>query len=508
MAENDYILQMKNIVKTFPGVKALKGVDLSVKQGEIHALMGENGAGKSTLVKCLAGIQSPTSGEIFYDGKIRKNYNTAQALKMGISMIHQELSPVINRPIMENIWLGREPLNRFGLVDHKKMYEMSIDVLKEIELNEDPKTEMSNLTVAKMQMIEIAKAVSYDAKLIIMDEPTSALTTREVNQLFKIMEKLKKLGKSIIYISHKLDEVFVITDKVTVFRDGKYIATEDTNKLSIGKMINLMVGRNVDEMFPKIECPIGNIKLEVKNLSHAKYFKNISFDVRKGEILGFAGLVGSGRTEVVETIFGVRKKTGGEIFIDGKKVTISNTRDAIAKKMALLTEDRRSTGIFPMLSIESNISISNIGKYLNKLGFIKYKNLIADCNDYVKKIQIKTPSLAQHIENLSGGNQQKALVARWLLIEPDILFLDEPTRGIDVGAKAEIHKIVTKLAAEGKSIIMISSELPEIMGMSDRIVVMHDGQVTGILENNKDLTQETIMTYATDMVNNIPGGNV
>jgi len=497
MAEENYILQMKNIVKTFPGVKALKGVDLNVRAGEIHALMGENGAGKSTLVKCLAGIQNPTSGEIIYDGKSRGNYNTAQALKMGISMIHQELSPVIHRSIMENIWLGREPLNRFGLVDHKKMYELSIDVLKEIELNEDPGTEMVTLTVAKMQMIEIAKAVSYDARLIIMDEPTSALTDREVNQLFKIMRKLKSQGKSIIYISHKLEEVFKITDRITVYRDGEYVGTEDTDKLSTEKMINMMVGRNVDEMFPKIACPIGEIKLEVKNLSHSKYFRDVSFDVRKGEILGFAGLVGAGRTEVVETIFGTRKKTGGSILIDGKEVTINNTRDAINDGMALLTEDRRSTGIFPMLPVQTNIIISNIKKYLNRFGFIKYKDIKADCDEYVQKIQIKTPSLMQKIENLSGGNQQKVLVARWLLTNPEILFLDEPTRGIDVGAKAEIHKIVTKLAADGKSIVMISSELPEIMGMSDRIVVMHEGHITGILDNNKELTQEILMAYAT-----------
>ncbi|MDX9801299.1 MAG: sugar ABC transporter ATP-binding protein [Spirochaetia bacterium] len=497
MAEENYILQMKNIVKTFPGVKALKGVNLDVKTGEIHALMGENGAGKSTLVKCLAGIQNQTSGEIFYDGKIRGNYNTAQALKMGISMIHQELSPVIHRSIMENIWLGREPLNRIGLVDHKKMYELSIGVLKEIELNEDPRTEMTALTVAKMQMIEIAKAISYDAKLIIMDEPTSALTDREVNQLFKIMKKLKESGKSIIYISHKLEEVFKITDRVTVYRDGEYVGSEDTNKLSTEKMINMMVGRNVDEMFPKIKCPIGEIKLEVKNLSHIRYFKNVSFTVRKGEILGFSGLVGSGRTEVIETIFGTRKNAGGTIYIDGKEVKINHTRDAISKGMAFLTEDRRSTGIFPMLTVRLNIVISNLQKYINKFGLIKYGEIKTDCDDYVKRIQIKTPSLMQQVGNLSGGNQQKVLVARWLLTKPEILFLDEPTRGIDVGAKAEIHKIITKLAGEGKSIVMISSELPEIMGMSDRIVVMHEGCVTGILDNSKELTQEKLMAYAT-----------
>ncbi len=501
MAENTYLLQMKNIIKTFPGVKALNSVKLDVKEGEIHALMGENGAGKSTLVKCLAGIHNPTSGEIFYDGINRRGYNTAQALNMGISMIHQELSPVLHRPIMENIWLGREPRTKLGLIDHHKMYEMSKEVLKEIDLKEDPKTTMAHLSVAKMQMIEIAKAVSYNSKLIIMDEPTSALTDKEVNHLFAIMRKLKKSGKSIIYISHKLDEVFEITDRITVYRDGEYIGSEDTDKLDIKTMIKMMVGRHVEDMFPKIDCPIGDIKLEVKNLTHRRLFKDVSFTVRKGEILGIAGLVGAGRTEVIETIFGARKKIGGEIYIDGEKIEINSPRDAISKGIALLTEDRRLTGIFPMLPVRFNMALTNIPRYLSKIGFLNYKKLKTDCDDFVDKIQIKTPGLMQKIENLSGGNQQKVLVARWLMIEPDILILDEPTRGIDVGAKSEIHRLVSKLAGEGKSIIMISSELPEIMGMSDRIMVMHDGRVTGIVDNNKDLSQEELMAYATGTKN-------
>ncbi len=500
MSEEKYILQMSNIVKTFPGVKALRGVELNVKPGEIHALMGENGAGKSTLVNCLAGIHNPTSGEIIYDGEKVGNYNTAQALEMGISMIHQELSPVFHRPIMENIWLGREPLNRFGFVDHKKMYEMSKEVLKEIDLDEDPKTLMVSLTVAKMQMIEIAKAVSYDSKLIIMDEPTSALTDKEVKQLFRIMRKLKDQGKSIIYISHKIEEVYEVTDKVTIYRDGQFIGTEATSNLVVSKLINMMVGRDVNEMLPKVKCPIGDIKLEIKNLTHSHLFKDISFTVKRGEILGIAGLVGSGRTEVIETVFGIRSSVSGEIFIDGKKVEINKPRDAIAHHMALLTEDRRLSGIFPMLSVRLNMVIANISTYLNKLGLVKEKMLKNECDEYVKKIQVKTPGLMQKIEKLSGGNQQKVLVARWLMTKPDILFLDEPTRGIDVGTKAEIHKIITKLAGEGKSIVMISSELPEVMGMSDRILIMHEGRVTGIVENTKDLTQEDLMAYATNTV--------
>lgn len=497
MAEQNYILDMQDIVKTFPGVRALKGVHLEVKYGEIHALMGENGAGKSTLMKCLIGIHPPTSGKIWFEGKLIENYNTADALRMGISMIHQELSPVEHRSIMENIWLGREPKTKFGLVDHKKMYEMTKEVLKEIDFNEDPKRHVVELTVAQMQMLEIAKALSYNAKLIIMDEPTSALTNKEIEQLFRIMRKLKEAGKSLIYISHKLEEIYQITDRVTVYRDGTYIGTEETKDLAIADLIKMMVGRNVDEMFPKVQCPIGEVKLEVKNLSHGRLFQDVSFDVRKGEILGIAGLVGAGRTEVIETIFGIRHKASGQIFVDGKEVDIRTPRDAKHSKMALLTEDRRITGIFPMLTVFQNVIIANIKKYVAKFGLLDHKTATADVNQFVDAIQIKTPSIHQKVENLSGGNQQKVLVARWLLTQPEILFLDEPTRGIDVGAKAEIHRLVTNLAGQGKSIVMVSSELPEVMGMSDRILVMHAGRVTGILENRKDLTQEEIMLYAT-----------
>ncbi len=500
MANEKYLLEMKNIVKTFPGVQALKGVQLKVLPGEIHALMGENGAGKSTLMKCIAGIYHPNDGEIIFEGKKLGTYTTAEALKMGISMIHQELSPVLYRPIMENIWLGREPLNKFNLVDHKKMYELSKTVLKEIDLDVDPRTLMASLTVAKIQMIEIAKAVSYNSKLIIMDEPTSALTEREINQLFAIMRKLKAQGKSIIFISHKLDEIYEIADRITVYRDGEYIGSESSKDLKVDRLISMMVGRNITEMFPKVPCEIGEVKFEVKNLSHKRFFKNVSFTVRKGEIFGIAGLVGAGRSEIIETIFGIRQKEGGEIFIDGQKVDIKNPRDAIAHGMAWLTEDRRRSGIFPMLSVQLNMAIANIPRFLNKIGLINERALNGECDQYVEKVQVKTPSLEQKIQNLSGGNQQKVLVARWLMTNPDILFLDEPTRGIDVGTKVEIHRLITRLAGEGKSIVMISSELPEVMGMSDRIMVMHQGKVTGIVENNKNLTQEELMAYATNTV--------
>jgi len=330
-----------------------------------------------------------------------------------------------------------------------------------------------------------------------MDEPTSALTNKEIDQLFSIMRRLRESGKSIIYISHKLEEIYEICDRITVYRDGQYIGSGNTNDINVSELIKMMVGREVDEMFPKEICEIGEVKMEVKNLSYGRKFKDVSFNVRRGEILGIAGLVGAGRTEVIETIFGIRGKTAGQIIIDGKEVQIHTPADAKNNKMALLTEDRRITGIFPMLSVLQNVIIANISKYIKKNGLLNHKQAIIDTNEFVKAISIKTPSIYQKIENLSGGNQQKVLVARWLLTNPEILFLDEPTRGIDVGAKSEIHRLITRLAGQGKSIIMVSSELPEVMGMSDRIVIMHEGKVTGIVENTKELTQEEIMRYAT-----------
>ncbi|MDD2447494.1 MAG: sugar ABC transporter ATP-binding protein [Tissierellia bacterium] len=497
MDKDKYLLQMKNVVKNFPGVKALKGVDFNVEYGEIHALIGENGAGKSTLMKCLLGIYPPTLGDIYFQGRLIENYTTADALNMGISMIHQELNPILYRSLMENVWLGREPLNKFGFIDHKKMYDMTKELFERIEFKEDPMTLAANLTVAKQQLLEIAKAVSYDAKLIIMDEPTSALPGKEVEQLFKIMRMLKKQGKSIIYISHKLDEILEITDKVTVLRDGEFIGTDNTENMDIDKIIKMMVGRDIGEIFQKTPCEIGDSFLEVKNLSKDKFFKDVSFTVKRGEIFGIAGLVGSGRTEIIESIFGIRSYDSGEIIINGEKVVINSPTQAIEKRMAFLTEDRRMTGIFPMLDVEFNITLANIVKYQNKYKLLNYKCLKEDCNKFIDAIRIKTPSPKHKIENLSGGNQQKVLVAKWLLTQPDILFLDEPTRGIDVGAKSEIHKLISMLAGQGKCIIMVSSELPEVMGMSDRIMVVHEGRVTGILKNNENVTQELLMQYAT-----------
>jgi methyl-galactoside transport system ATP-binding protein/inositol transport system ATP-binding protein len=359
---------------------------------------------------------------------------------------------------------------------------------------------MSELTVAKMQMCEIGKAVSYNSKLILMDEPTSALTNREVDQLFIIMRKLKERGASMIYISHKLEEVYKIADTISVYRDGDYVGTGSPDELPVDKLISMMVGREVTNQFPKVACPIGDVKLEVKNLSHKKFFQDVSFTLRRGEILGVAGLVGAGRSEVMETIFGVRQKSGGKIFIDGKEVNIRRVEDAKKVGMAFITEDRRNSGIFPMLDIELNMIIGSVPLFLNKAGLLSERRMRSICEDYVRKVQIKTPGLGQLIQNLSGGNQQKVLVARWLMTNPDILLFDEPTRGIDVLTKSEIHKLITTLAGEGKSIIMISSELPEVMGMSDRIMIMHQGKVTGIIDNRPDLTQEELMAYATNAV--------
>ncbi len=501
-----YILEMRDITKVFPGVKALDNVKLCVKPGTVHSLMGENGAGKSTLMKILIGIHPPTDGTIIYKGRKVTIENTNRALNMGISMIHQELSPILHRSIMENIWLGREPIRGpLGLINHRKMYGMTKLLLKDLELDLDPREKMGNLTVAKMQMIEIAKAVSYNSDIVIMDEPTSALTSREVEHLFKIIEELKNQGKAIIYISHKMDEIFKISDEITVLRDGQYIGTYPAEELDQNKLISLMVGRELNEMFPKVKCEVGEVRLEVKNLTVEGVFREVSFTVRRGEILGLAGLVGAGRTEVIETLFGIRNKTSGEVYIDGKKVDINSPKDAIKNKIALLTEDRRHTGIFPMLTVKDNTVIANINKYIKKNRLLNHRLIREDCEEYKRAMRVKTPSIEQKIQNLSGGNQQKVLIARWMLTDPDILILDEPTRGIDVGAKSEIHCLISKLARQGKSIIMVSSELPEILGMSDRVMVMYEGRMTGIVERG-DCDQEIIMKYATGSMS-CKGGN-
>lgn len=477
---DNYVLEMRDIVKEFPGVRALKGVQLKVQPGTVHALMGENGAGKSTLMKCLIGIYQRTSGMILFDGKEVAFHSPLEALNSGISMIHQELMPVLERTVAQNVWVGREP--KHGLViDHKKMREDTVALFQEINFDLDPDEKMGNLTVAQMQMVEICKAFSYHPKVMILDEPTSSLTEGEVVHLFGIIRRLKEQGCALIYISHKMDEIFQICDEVTVLRDGEYVSHVYTKDTNVNALITDMVGREVKEMFPKVQCTIGETILRVNDLCSGRQVKHVSFDLRRGEILGFAGLVGAGRTETVETIFGIRHKDSGTIEKNGTLLKIRKPQDAINAKIGMLTEDRRKNGIVGVRDITANTILAHLKAYgmpMNR------KAIRRDTEEYVNKLRVKTPNNEQLIMYLSGGNQQKVLVARWLLTDPDILIVDEPTRGIDVGAKSEIHALLTQLAGQGKAIIMISSELPEVMGMSDRIVVMYEGSVTGIVERS------------------------
>ena len=493
--KTEYILEMENITKEFPGVKALDQIQFKVKKGTVHGLMGENGAGKSTLMKILFGIYSADRGTVKYKGKELKLTGPKDALEQGISMIHQELSPVPYMTVAENIFLGREPVyGKTGFVNHKKLYDDTKELLQSLEIDIDPNTKMEDLSIANMQMVEIAMAVSYNADLIIMDEPTSAITDREVERLFAIIRSLKKKGVSIIYISHKMDEIFKICDEITVLRDGQYIATKTVDELDENTLIQMMVGREIKQVFRKEEAEIQDVVLSVKDLTREGKFEQVSFEVRRGEILGIAGLVGAGRTELIESIFGIEPPTSGEIYLYGKKVEIKEPADAIRYRMGLLTEDRKLTGAFLPLSVKENMSILNLDRF-STAGYISSKKVNQACQQQIERLNIKTPSLDQLIMNLSGGNQQKVLLARWLMSEPDILILDEPTRGIDVGAKAEIHRLMSKLAQEGKAIIMISSEMPEILGMSDRIMVMHEGRKKGELMR-EEASQERILELA------------
>lgn len=493
--QNKYLLEMVNISKQFPGVKALDGVTLRVRPGTVHALCGENGAGKSTLMKCLFGIYHPDEGEIYLEGKKVQFQTARQALDNGVSMVHQELNLVRQRNIMDNIWLGRYPQNGL-MIDEKKMYEDTKKIFDELEIDLDPREKVSKLSVSQMQMIEIAKAVSYNSKIIVMDEPTSSLTEKEVAHLFRIIRALKKKGVGIIYISHKMDEILEISEDVTVMRDGKWIATELASNLTIDQIINMMVGRDLTHRFPEKDNKIGDVILKVNNLTAKRQpsIKNVSFELRKGEILGVAGLVGSRRTDIVEALFGIRELETGEIYVNGKQVKNENPREAIKNGFALVTEERRSTGIFGMLDIKFNSTIANIDSY-TKFGVVDNKRCTEDTKWVIDSMRVKTPSQKTLINTLSGGNQQKVIIGRWLLTEPDILMLDEPTRGIDVGAKFEIYQLIIDLAKKGKSIIMISSEMPELLGITDRIAVMSNGYLSGIVETKKT-NQEEIMRLA------------
>ena len=499
---SEYRLEMRGVVKTFPGVKALDNAQLKLRPGTVHALMGENGAGKSTLMKCMFGIYKMNEGEIYYEGQKVTISDPLAALSMGISMVHQELQPIPERSVAENIFVGRYPMKKLlgfiPVVDHKKMYEETERVLKEVRMNFDPKQKLGSLSVSQMQSVEIAKAVSNDCKVLILDEPTSSLTAHEVEALFRIIEDLKAKGVSIVYISHKMDEILRISDEVTIMRDGKYIGTWDAKELTTDKIITQMVGRELTNLYPARENVPGDVVLEVKDFTsiHPRSFRNVNFQLRKGEILGVGGLVGAQRTELMEGIFGIRAHTTGTITYKGQELKISRPRDAITKSVALLTEDRRATGILGVLSIADNVSIASLDKYLMGGIMLNDRKIEELVQENVKKLSIKTPSSKTQIQSLSGGNQQKVLISRWLANDPDILILDEPTRGIDVGAKYEIYCIIAELAKQGKSIIMISSEMGELIGMSDRIMVMCEGRVTGFVDG-KDATQENIMELAT-----------
>ena len=492
MKDSSNLLEMRNISKEFPGVKALDNVTLKVKKGSVHALMGENGAGKSTLMKCLFGIYHPNSGEIFISGQKVQFKNSKHALDNGVSMVHQELNQVRERNVMDNLWLGRYP--KKGLfIDEKKMYDETEKIFKDLDINVNPRDKVSTLSVSQMQMVEIAKAVSYNSKIIVMDEPTSSLTEKEVSHLFKIINKLRKQGISIIYISHKMEEILEISDEVTIMRDGKWIATENASNLTMDSIIKLMVGRELTDRFPKKDHTPKETILEVNNLSDAKNeLKNVSFKLRKGEILGIAGLVGAKRTETLETLFGLREKGSGDIILHGKKVDNSKPFKAMQNGFALVTEERRQTGIFGKLPIDFNSIIANIDSYKTSTGLLANGRISKDTQWVIDSMKVKTPSQKTLIGSLSGGNQQKIVIGKWLLRKPEILLLDEPTRGIDVGAKFEIYQLINELAKEDKGIIMVSSEMPELLGVCDRILVMSNGRVSGIVNAN-ETTQEEIM---------------
>lgn len=490
------LLQMKRISKSFPGVNALTNVQLDLHYGEVLALVGENGAGKSTLMKILTGIYEKDEGEIIFEGKPISPKNTKEAQELGISIIHQELNLMQDLTIAQNIFIGREPTTGFNFfLKEKELNERASKLFESLNINLNPETKISKLTVAKQQMVEIAKALSFNAKILIMDEPTAALTESEIETLFNIIRRLKENGVGIIYISHRMEELKVISERITVLRDGQYIDTLQTDKTDINEVVSLMVGRELFIESKKRQIQEDSVnKLEVRNLTN-HYVKDINFELKKGEILGFAGLVGAGRTEVARAIFGADPIQRGEIYIDGKKVTIKQPSDAVKAGIGYLSEDRKRFGLMVNMNVSENIFISSINKYL-KGPFVKESIIKKISEEYKEKLDIRTPSIFQKVNHLSGGNQQKIVIAKWLLRDSDILIFDEPTRGIDVGAKGEIYELLDQLAAEGKSIIMISSELPEILRMSHRIIVMCEGRITGEL-TSKEATQEKIMNYAT-----------
>lgn len=497
-AQNSLVLEMRNVVKVFPGVRALDGVNLQVQAGKVHVICGENGAGKSTLMKVINGTYEADEGEMYFEGEVIGKHSVQDTMQMGIAMIYQELNPVMDMTIAENIYLGREPKKR-GFVDFTKIYSDTQNLLDMLNISFNAHQKMRELSIAGHQLVEIAKAISMNAKVIIMDEPSSAIADAEIEILFGQISMLKEKGVAILYITHKMDEIFRIADEITVIRDGQWIESGPASEYDANKLVASMVGREIKNIFPKEDIPIGKVVLEVKELTQEKpdggRFQNISFQLRKGEILGFAGLVGAGRSEVMKAIFGIDKYTSGEVLIDGKPVHIHNTADAIKAGIAMVSEDRKGYGLVLGRNIKDNISLATLYSYKKGL-LLDDKEIMKRSDEMVDLLNIKIAGLDVKAETLSGGNQQKVVLAKWLAGDVKIMILDEPTRGIDVGAKSEIHKLMCKFARQGMAVIMISSELPEVLGMSDRVVVMQEGRISGVLARC-DLTQERIMKYAT-----------
>ncbi|MCR6739404.1 galactose/methyl galactoside ABC transporter ATP-binding protein MglA [Aeromonas dhakensis] len=494
--QSEWLLEMIGVSKSFPGVKALDNVNLRVRPHSVHALMGENGAGKSTLLKCLFGIYEKDEGKIFFKGQEINFTSSKEALENGVSMVHQELNLVLQRSVMDNMWLGRYPTK--GLfVDHGKMYQDTKHIFDELDIDIDPRVKVGTLSVSQMQMIEIAKAFSYDAKIVIMDEPTSSLTEKEVSHLFKIINKLKEKGCGIVYISHKMEEIFQLCDEITILRDGQWVATQPLKGMTMDQIIGMMVGRELTQRFPEKTNQPKEVILEIEHLTakNQPSIQDITFNLHKGEILGVAGLVGAKRTDIVETLFGIRDRSEGSIKLHGKEVANHNAHEAIRNGFALVTEERRSTGIYSRLDIAFNSLIANMDNYKGSMGLLSDNKMKSDTQWVIDSMRVKTPTQQTQIGSLSGGNQQKVIIGRWLLTQPEILMLDEPTRGIDVGAKFEIYQLILELAKKDKGIIIISSEMPELLGITDRIMVMSNGRVAGIV-NTKETDQSEILRLA------------
>ncbi len=496
---SELLLEMQDMCKNFPGVKALSGASLRVRAGSVHALMGENGAGKSTLMKCLFGIYKKDSGSIRLDGREVEFRNPREALESGVAMVHQELNQALSRSVSDNMWLGRFPARVFGYVPERKLHEKTAEVFRSLGIEVAPARRMGDMPVAERQMAEIAKAVSWGARVIVLDEPTSSLNENEVEHLFRIIRKLREDGCGIIYISHKMEEILRISDDVTVMRDGETVASAPASEMSMERIIRLMVGRELGNRFPPREGKVGDVLLSVRSLS-ARYcgVKDVSFDLMSGEILGVAGLAGAGRTELLECIFGLRARSSGKISLEGREIENKNARESIAAGFALVTEERRAGGIFGILGITENTTVSSLWRYRRMGIWLDTEKMRRDTERNIRTLRIKTPSASTKIRTLSGGNQQKVIFGRWLLREPRVLLLDEPTRGIDVGAKYEIYELILKMAKEGKSVMVVSSEMPELLGICDRILVMSGGRLAG--EVSGDASQEEIMALAAKYV--------